>query len=134
MAISDLKAGQGKVNIELQITQVEPPRAFDKFGKSGQVANAVGQDASGTIKLSLWNEQVDQVKAGDKVKITNGWVSEWRGELQLSTGKFGNLEVLGKTEADPPVIVGGGSEMGAGMTAPATPEMPEEEFLDEQEE
>ena len=29
-----------------------------------------------------------------KVKITNGYVSEFQGELQLTTGKFGKLEVL----------------------------------------
>lgn len=133
MAVSDLKAGQGKVDIELEITQVEPARAFEKFGKSGKVANALGRDASGTIKLSLWNEQVEQVQTGDKIKITNGWVSEWRGELQLSTGKFGNLQVIGKAEPaqDTPVVVGGGSEIGGNQTA-LQPEMPEEEFLDEE--
>ena len=42
---------------------------------------------TGDIKLSLWNDDTARVKAGDKVKITNGYVSEWQGELQLTTGK-----------------------------------------------
>lgn len=94
MEIKDLQAGQGKVDITLEIVSVQEPRTFDKFGKSGRVANAKAKDASGEITLSLWNEQVDQVKAGMKIKITNGYVSEFRGERQLSTGKFGKLEVV----------------------------------------
>ena len=53
-------------------------------------------DASGTIKLTLWNEQIDQLNVGDKIKITNGYVNEWQGEKQLTTGKFGKMEVLEK--------------------------------------
>jgi len=29
-----------------------------------------------------------------KIKISNGYVKEWNGELQLSAGKYGRLEVL----------------------------------------
>ena len=95
MLIADLKAGQGKVDITVDITEKGEARSFSKFGKEGKVCNATAKDASGEIKLSLWNEQVDQVNVGDKVQITNGYVSEWQGEKQLSTGKFGKLEVVG---------------------------------------
>ena len=94
MGISELKAGQGNVVVEGEIVEISPPRTFEKFGKSGKVANAVLKDDSGTIKLSLWNEQVDLVAVGKHVRISNGYVSEWKGEIQLSTGKFGKLEVI----------------------------------------
>ncbi|PIN86581.1 hypothetical protein COV19_03615 [Candidatus Woesearchaeota archaeon CG10_big_fil_rev_8_21_14_0_10_44_13] len=97
MAINDLKAKQGNADVTGIIIEVSTPREFNKFGKSGRVANAVLKDETGQIKLSLWNEQIDQVKAGDKVHIINGYVNEWQGELQLTTGKFGSLEVLGKS-------------------------------------
>ena len=94
MTINELQARQGNVNLTLEIVELEEPREFEKFGKKGRVSNAVAKDATGTIKLTLWNEDIDKVKAGDSVKIENGWVGEWQGELQLSTGKFGKLEVL----------------------------------------
>lgn len=99
MAVKDLQPRQGNVDIELDVMDVGDIREFEKFGKKGRVANAVAKDDTGDIKISLWNEQIDQVKAGDKIKITNGWVSEWQGELQLTTGKFGKLEVIGESEA-----------------------------------
>ncbi|HLC32588.1 MAG TPA: SOSS complex subunit B family protein [Candidatus Nanoarchaeia archaeon] len=94
MAIKDLQAGQGKIDLEVEVVSIEAPRTFDKFGKSGKVANAKVKDESGEITMSLWNEQCDLIKAGMKVKIFNGYVSEYKGEKQLSTGKFGRLEVV----------------------------------------
>ena len=94
MEVKDLQAGQGKIDIVVEIVSVSEPRTFEKYGKSGRVANAKAKDASGEITLTLWNEQIDQVKPGTKVHITNGYVSEFRGEMQLGTGKFGKLEVV----------------------------------------
>lgn len=94
MKIKELKARQGKVDIEVEITELGEAREFAKFDKGGRVANAMAKDDSGSIKLSLWNEQIDMVKPGTKVHIKNGYVSEWQGELQLTTGKFGTFEVL----------------------------------------
>ena len=56
-----------------------------------RVANAVLQDSSGSIKISLWNDDADKFKSGDKVKIDNGYASEFNGVLQLSAGKFGKI-------------------------------------------
>lgn len=92
--ISDLKAGDGNVELEAQVTEVSEPRTFEKFGREGRVAKATIKDESGEMTLTLWNEQIDKVKPGDKVKITKGYVGEFRGERQLSTGKWGQLEVL----------------------------------------
>ncbi|MEE9525329.1 MAG: SOSS complex subunit B family protein [Candidatus Woesearchaeota archaeon] len=94
MAIKDLEARQGNVDIVVDVVEVGEIKEFQKFGKSGRVATAKVKDETGEINLSLWNEQIDTVKAGQKLHITNGYVNEFQGELQLTTGKFGKLEVL----------------------------------------
>jgi replication factor A1 len=94
MAIKDLQARQGNVDITARVISVDQPKEFNKFGKVGKVATATIQDETGTIKLSLWNEQIEKAKIGDKVRVQNGYVNEFRGELQLTTGKFGTLEVV----------------------------------------
>jgi replication factor A1 len=98
MEIKDLQIRQGNVDITVDVVDISPPREFEKFGKSGKVASATVKDATGQVKLSLWNEQADQVKPGQKVKITNGYVSEWQGEPQLTTGRMGKLEVVGEAD------------------------------------
>ena len=80
-----------------EIIELGEIRTFNKFGKEGKVANARLKDDSGEILLSLWNEQIDKVKQGDNVEIKNGYVKEWQGELQLTTGRMGTLEVVGSS-------------------------------------
>ena len=94
MQVKDLKPKQGNVDITIDVVDVGEAREFQKFGKPGRVANAVAKDETGNIKLTLWNEDIEKVSAGDKVHLTNGYVNEWQGEMQLTTGKFGKLEVL----------------------------------------
>lgn len=94
MKIADLKPRQGKVDIEMEIVEVGPVREFERGGKTIKVATALAKDDSGKVQLTLWNEEIDKVTAGCKVKITNGYVNEFQGQMQLTAGKFGKLEVL----------------------------------------
>ncbi|MEW6722453.1 MAG: OB-fold nucleic acid binding domain-containing protein [Candidatus Micrarchaeota archaeon] len=94
MKISELKPGTGSVNIEAEVASMEPEREINKYGRKLRVANATIKDDSGSITLVLWNEQIDKVKAGSKVKIENGYVNEWQGAPQLTLGKFGKMDVL----------------------------------------
>ena len=43
------------------------------------------------------------VNPGDRIKIENGYVSEWQGEMQLTSGRLGKIEVIGKAEPSEPV-------------------------------
>lgn len=99
MEIKDLKPKEGNVEVIAEVVEKGDVREFNKFGKAGRVCNAKIKDASGQIALTLWNEQIDQVNVGDTVHITNGYVNEWQGEMQLTTGKFGKLEIKGKEES-----------------------------------
>jgi replication factor A1 len=58
-----------------------------------KVASAMIGDETGTIKMTLWNEQIDKVNVDNIVKVENGYVSSFRGEIQLNVGKFGKLTV-----------------------------------------
>lgn len=94
MNISELRARQGSVNLEAVVKSIEEPRAFNKFGRDLRVTNAIIEDDSGSIKLTLWNADIDNVHVGDTVRVTNGFVNEFKGENQLTTGKFGKLEII----------------------------------------
>ena len=96
--IKDLKIREGKVDIVVEVAEKSEIREFEKFGKPGRVCNAKVKDDSGEITLTLWNEDIDKIKVGDKVHIKNGYVGEWQGEPQLSAGRFGEMEVVGSSE------------------------------------
>jgi len=84
-----------RVNVEATVVEKSPPRqVMSRFkDETYTVADAMVADESGRIKLTLWNEQIDQVKVDDKIKIENGYVTSFKGEIQLNVGKFGKLTV-----------------------------------------
>ena len=133
MKLAELQARQGNVDVEVTIVNKGDVRSFSKFGKEGTVCNAQIKDDSGEMKLTLWNEQVEQVNVGDKVKITNGYVGEWQGEKQLSTGKFGKLEVTGKGAAPEAAPADAVEAKPAVPEAPVDDEVPPQEIKVEEE-
>ena len=138
MEIKDVQANQGNIDVVFTVTEKEEPRTFEKFGKEGKVCNAKVKDDSGEIKMTLWNEDVDKVNVGDKVHLENGWCSEYKGERQLSSGKFGKIEVVeaaaGQSAAaevftNDPGMAGGG--LPQGEESESNPEaVDEEEFVE----
>jgi replication factor A1 len=95
MKIKDLKDGMKKVEVEGKVMEkTEPREVMSRFkDQTYKVATAVIADDSGTIKLTLWNDQINQVNVDNTVKIKNGYITSFRGEIQLNTGKFGSLTV-----------------------------------------
>ena len=59
-----------------------------------RVATAVISDGTGTIKLTLWGDQIEKVNINNTVKIENGYISTFRGEMQLNVGRYGKLSVM----------------------------------------
>ena len=100
MKISELNSGQGNVEVEGTIKEIGETRSFNKYGRELKVANAIFSDDSGSIKLTLWNDDVTRFKDGDKIKISNGYVSEFQGEKQLTSGKFGTMAKVSDNISD----------------------------------
>ena len=94
MKISEAKAGMADVELEGEIASIEEPRQVQtKYGPN-TVASAQLKDDSGTIKVTLWGNQIPSVQVGNKVKITGCFIKEWNGELQVSITRNGEIKVL----------------------------------------
>jgi replication factor A1 len=95
LQIKDLKNGMRDVSIEAKVTEKSAPRQVLSRYKDEMynVATAVISDSTGTIKLTLWNEQINNVDINDTVKINKGYVTSFKGEIQLNIGKYGTLDV-----------------------------------------
>jgi replication factor A1 len=84
-----------RVSIEAKVVEKSDTREVtSKFkNETYKIADAQIADETGTIKLTLWNEQIDQVNVDSIVKVENGYVTSFRGEIQLNVGKYGKLTV-----------------------------------------
>jgi len=88
LRIKDLRAGMKEINLKAKVLEVaKPTLVFTRFGNYASVANALIEDETGTIKLCLWNDQINSISVGDTVQIENARVSMFRGERQLRIGK-----------------------------------------------
>jgi replication factor A1 len=84
-----------RVSVEAKVIEKsETHEVLSRFkDTTHKVATAVIADETGKIKLTLWNDQINQVKINDTVKVENGYVTSFRGEIQLNVGKYGTLTV-----------------------------------------
>lgn len=95
MKIKELEDGMKRVNIVAKVIEKSDPREVHSRTKDTtyNVADAVISDETGTTKLTLWNEQIDRVNVNDTIKIENGYVTSFRGEIQLNVGRYGTLTI-----------------------------------------
>jgi len=93
--IKDIDAGVKRVNLIARVVGKSNPRnVFSRFGDPLALSIATISDGTGSIRLPLWNAQIDRVSIGDTVQIENGRVRTFRGELQVGVGRNSKLQVV----------------------------------------
>ncbi|MFH1821337.1 MAG: single-stranded DNA-binding protein [Methanobacteriota archaeon] len=91
--VKDLTPQSRRVNVVVKVMSVgeqkEIPNRFG--GESKKVAEARVGDETGTVLLSLWQEQIGSVSEGNVLSIENGYVSLVQGHMRLNIGKYGKM-------------------------------------------
>ena len=95
LQIKDIDARVRRVNLKAKVVGKSIPRyVFSRFGDALTLSTATISDGTGSMRMSLWNAEIDRVSIGDTVQINNGRVRTFRGELQVSLGRKGRLQVV----------------------------------------
>ena len=93
--IGDLKAGMKKVSLKAKVLEIPRSRIVQtRYGTTAYVSNVLIKDETGSMKMSLWNQQIDMVHEGDVIDVKNGRVIWFSGERQLRLGRSGSLSIL----------------------------------------
>ena len=100
LKIKNLIPGLRSVDIVARVVRIFEPREWSKGDRSGKVASLILGDDTGTIRLSLWNEETETVltgklSEGDIVRISGAYVKiDNRGlpDLRLGRGKLEQVE------------------------------------------
>ncbi|UCE45852.1 MAG: single-stranded DNA-binding protein [Methanobacteriota archaeon] len=101
--IKDLTPSSKRVDVSAKCLEVSEPKEIPgRFGGSRKVAEATIADETGSIILSLWDDQIGTIDKEDTLAIKNGYVSLVRGHMRLNVGKYGTLV---KGESDVPEVV-----------------------------
>lgn len=93
--IGDLKEGMGNVNVAAIAINVDEPREFiRRDGTPGKVISVLLEDDTGTIRLSLWDDDVNRaLKLSDSsvVVVENGYTRFGYGAVDLNVGRSGRV-------------------------------------------
>jgi len=92
--ISDLRPSR-MATIEATVSRLEETREIEtRDGGKKKVRNGRLRDATGEIAFVLWGSDVELVREGDRVRITEGWVKDYQGRPQISLGRSGKIETI----------------------------------------
>jgi replication factor A1 len=93
--IGDLKVGMKKVSLRAEVLEIpESKIVHTRYGTTACVSNALIKDETGSMKMSLWNQQINMVHKGNVIDVKNGEVTWFSGERQLRLGRSGSLSVI----------------------------------------
>ena len=93
--IGNLKVGMKKVSLKAEVLEIPKSKiVYTRYGTTACVTNALIRDETGSMKMSLWNQQINTVHKGDVIDIKNVTVTWFSGERQLRLGRSGSLSVI----------------------------------------
>jgi len=101
--VKDLTPQTKRANVLVKVVSVgEPKEIPSRFGgESKKVAEATVGDETGTVILSLWQDQIGSVQENDVLSIENGYISLVQGHMRLNVGKYGKMT---KSDQDIPEV------------------------------
>ena len=95
ISIQNLRIGMKKVNLKAEILDTNEPHTVNtQYGNRVKVTDVWIADETGKVKLCLWGEQLNLPVVGEMVQIMGASVRIFKGERQLSLGRFGSLSIL----------------------------------------
>jgi len=59
-----------------------------------RVADALVGDETGCVYLTLWDDNIDKINEEATLRITNGYVNLFKGNMRLNIGKYGSYQLL----------------------------------------
>jgi len=123
LKLANLVSGLRSVDIVGKIVNISDTRQFERNGKQGQVLNVTLGDESGTVRMSMWNDEINVIqklglKEGDCIKLCNGYVKiDNRNNPELRLGRG----VIEKTDANIEITK---TQFGTGSGAQSAANMP----------
>jgi len=107
LTIRDLVAGMTGVSLNVKVTRIYPVRTFQrKQGGEGQVASIIGNDSTGSIRITFWNKHTQPIEdkefdEGDLLRIINGRVrTGLRDQIEIHLGG-GSRIMINPPDVDP---------------------------------
>jgi replication factor A1 len=93
--IKDLEKRMDHVSLKAKVLETSKPKLiYTRYGTEAYLSNVLLADETGTIKLTLWNQNINRVSVDDVIELENVNVIRFRGERQLRLRRKSILTIL----------------------------------------
>ena len=93
--VGELTPQSRAVNVTAKVVSKSEIREIPmgRDGSAHKVCDALVGDETGSIYLTLWDDNIEKVNEGDSIRVENGYVTLFKGNMRLNIGKYGKLEM-----------------------------------------
>ena len=97
--VSELTPNSREVNVIVKVANKGQTRdvTSGRDYSIHKVADALVGDETGSLYLTLWDDNVSKVNEGDTISIKNGYINLFRGSMRLNIGRYGTLEPVAES-------------------------------------
>lgn len=113
LKVENVVTDMRNVTLTARVTNILDKNTFERDGEEGQVQNIVMADETGSIRMSLWDEQVEiaeKIDEADVIEITGAYtVEDNQGNPELRLGDSAQVKMSDR-EDFPEIESSGGGE------------------------
>jgi replication factor A1 len=91
--VGELTPQSRAVNVTAKVVSKSDVRdiPMGRDGSPHKVCDALVGDESGSIYLTLWDDNIEKVNENDTLRIENGYVTLFQGNMRLNIGRYGKM-------------------------------------------
>lgn len=92
--VGELTPQSRAVNVTIKVVSKSEIRdiPMGRDGSPHRVCDALVGDETGSVYLTLWDDNIDKVAENETIRIENGYVTLFKGNMRLNIGKYGKME------------------------------------------
>ncbi|MDY6769797.1 MAG: OB-fold nucleic acid binding domain-containing protein [Candidatus Nanohaloarchaea archaeon] len=113
LAVENIVPGMNRVDLKCKVADISDVNTFERDGgDEGRVRNVLLGDETGTVRLTLWDDQVDigeKIEEGDSIHVKGAYSrKDNRDNVELRVGDDTTIAMLEEDIGDVDASMGGG--------------------------
>lgn len=91
--VEKLSPNSRQVNTTVKVVSKSPVRETisRRDGSVHKVTDALVGDETGAVYLTLWDDNIENVKDETTIDVKNGYISLFKGSMRLNIGRYGSI-------------------------------------------
>ena len=94
MKIEELKPRNKELEAIFKVVSIgeENEVVSKRDGSSHKFVEVVVGDETGTVIMTMWDDDIGKMEEGKTYKLENGYTTLFRSSIRLNSGKYGKIE------------------------------------------